>query len=234
MAVTIKSPNAPAADASKKESAPNTKEGPAQQQSAPAGANWMMKGQQAQKAMEQEEEKVKSSGQFQPFRFRLQQGEDASITFLDGDLDEHGFFENLSFVEHTAQRNGTWDNYPCLGEEEGCPLCELAKNKENKVSWGSQVFLFTVIDHRKTQGKNNKVYENEVRLLVAKRKTMAMLMKFANNQGGLAGVTMDVSRSSDNNSPAVGDIWMVQQKNTIKDIQESFQTADKKIEPLDY
>lgn len=166
-------------------------------------------------------------------RFWMKEDSETQITFLDGMLDDDGIFMNPCYSEHNLYMNGNWRNwFPCVAESEPCPLCELAEDRNNKVSRANLVTLFTVIDHSSFES-NGKVYKDQIKLYVAKHDTMKMLLKHAQKNGGLVGCTFDVSRTGEN-SANVGNSFILDQKNDLADIVATFQAPDKPIAPLDY
>lgn len=129
-----------------------------------------------------------------PFRYRMKVGEVKKITFLDGDLDESGFFKNVSLFEHTMQVGNNYPTYVCTEncpdpkDNEPCPCC-LQSGRQPYM-----VCFFTVIDHTGYTNKQGKVVKDITRVFAAKRRTMSILMHIAAKHGGLAGVRFDVMR----------------------------------------
>jgi hypothetical protein len=78
---------------------------------------------------------------------------------------------------------------------------------------------FTIIDHRQFKGKNDKVYQNTKRVLVAKPQSVELLNKHAMKRGGLAGTTWDVSRIGDSNSAAIGTLFDFVDKKPIPELE---------------
>lgn len=190
------------------------------------GIKWMAQGtesakmaQQAEAAAEAEKE---SRGKL--WRFMLKEGEEARITFVDGDPTPDGFLIPPRFYEHTLQLNNRWDNFVCPEKTvpdagHKCPLCASGNR-------AALVALFTVIDHREIQlkgkdGKPGKVIKDQKRLLVAKPKSMELLAKIAQKRGGLARATFDVSRMGDN-SASIGSLFDFVEKNDLQTLQAAF------------
>ncbi len=142
------------------------------------------------------------------WRFWLKPGEEATITFVDGDLSPEGFLLPPRFYEHNLYLNGKHNNMFVCPEKtspesgEKCPICEDPQERPSLVA------LFTVIDHRVFLSKENKQITNRPKLFVAKTQTVEMLNKLAAKLGGLSGQTFDVSRSTSEKSPSVGDLFM--------------------------
>ena len=200
---------------------------PAQQQqpSAPAqSASWFKTGKEAKAAVEEAdrrtEEKREASGR--AWRFYLKEGEEARITFVDGDLDGDGLLRNPVFKEHNLMQNGRYGNFfVCTSDQEPCPICEGGDEP-------SLVQAFTIIDHREVKSKDQtKTYSNMKRLFVAKRNVMKLLQSKASKQGGLVGCTFDVMRSG-SNAPNTGDSFDFVEKNTLPDLQGYFVKEDDK------
>lgn len=201
---------------------------------------FMKTGQSANQLLEKKkaEAEARKESAGNAFRFYLKKGTETTITFLDGELDENGFFKNPGYLEHNLMLNGKWTQLPCVSENEECPLCVLAEDKDKKISRHQMVFLFTVIDHGEYPSSDGtKVYKDQVRLFVAKSKTLALLTKYAGkdeSNPGIQGMTFDVERTDDKNSPAVGDAWMFQQRNDVEDIIDTYNTEQNPVSVLDY
>ncbi len=171
------------------------------------GISWMKKGEASAELAKQQavEAEIAKSEQGKLFRFWLKEGEEASITFVDGALSPEGFLLPPRFAEHNLHLNGSWNNYfvcPAKTDPEAghkCPICESGDKP-------SLISLFTIIDHRSFPGKNNKTWTNTRKLLAAKPITFELLNKIAIKRGGLAGATFDVSRLGDK-AAAVGSMF---------------------------
>ena len=156
------------------------------------------------------------------YRFWLEKGEECMITFVDGDLDKQGFLQPPRWYEHQLFMNGSWNNlFVCpekTNPESGdkCPICEDGDRP-------SLVAAFTVIDHREFKGKNDKVYKDTAKILIAKSQSFELLNKLATKLKGLAGQTFDVSRSKADKSPAIGDMWLPSgDKGDLKSLQQKY------------
>lgn len=187
--------------------------------------SWMKTGAASAKVAEKEqaEAQVRREQQGTTWRFFLKEKEEARITFVDGDLQESEVGLILApprYYEHNLQIGGKWGHtFVCPQKtmpEAGysCPICEAGDRP-------SLVALFTIIDHREVKGKEDKVYKDNKRLLVAKTVTMELLTKIALKRGGLAGATFDVSRMGDN-SAAVGSMFDFLEKNGLAELQAAF------------
>lgn len=182
---------------------------------------WMKKGADSAKIAQQEEaeHQKRKEEQGKMWRFFLKEGEDASITFVDGELSPEGFLLPPRYYEHNLYLNGSWNNYFVCPEktnpESGmkCPICEGGDRP-------SMVALFTVIDHRVFTSKSDtsKTHTNSPKLLVAKSITFELLNKIALKRGGLAGAKFDVSRIGDK-AAAVGSAFDFTDKRPIEELQ---------------
>lgn len=157
-------------------------------------------------------------------RFFVKRGTERRVTFLDGDLDSNGELELVAYMEHNLMMNGHWRNFfPCPGnDEEPCPICE-----ERKLP--AHVAVFTVIDHTKYKDREGKEHKDQKMLLVAKRKTQQILEAIAVKRGGLAGITFDIMRVDEDQSPAVGTMFDFIDKEKVKRVIKKYG-----IEPYDY
>jgi hypothetical protein len=152
------------------------------------------------------------------FRFWLGKGEEARITFVDGDLDSIGRLLPPRFYEHNLLLNGEWNNYFVCTERtnpeagDPCVICPAGDRP-------SLMALFTVIDHRSYQSKDKtKTYVNRRKILAAKPDSFEILYKIAQKRGGLACCTFDVSRMGDK-SPNVGSMFDFVEKNDLDVLQ---------------
>lgn len=153
------------------------------------------------------------------WRFWLKDGEDAALTFVDGDLSAEGFLLPPRYYEHNIKLNGQFGNTfvcpeqtdPSSGHK--CPLCEQGDKP-------SLVALFTIIDHR-SYTKDDKTYTNQRRLLVAKAPSFEMLNKLAIKRGGLAGARFDVSRTGDK-SANIGSMFDFTEKLEIDVLKKKY------------
>jgi hypothetical protein len=147
-------------------------------------------------------------------------GEDARITFIDGNLGPDGFIVPSRWYEHNLLLNGKWFNYFVCPEKtmpdlnDPCPIEETG-------DIATLVAGFTVIDHRSFKGKNDKTYMNERRLLIAKPDSVELLNKLAVKRGGLAGCTFDVSRVG-SLSPNIGSMFDFVEKKPVEDLQKLY------------
>lgn len=157
------------------------------------------------------------------WRFYLKTGESAKITFVDGDLDKDGNLTPVRFYEHNLYMNQEWNNFFLCPEQsnpdsgEKCPIC--ASGDSPKL-----VALFTVIDHRVAKSKKDptKEFKDQKRLLAATPSTFEMFQKLAIKREGLAGVTFDVSRNNDKQSPSVGSLFDFDKKTPVEELKKLY------------
>lgn len=196
--------------------------------SAPAGL--FKKGLAAHAEIKKEDEAAESAKLLgnRMFRFWMNQGEERKITFLDGELDDNGLLDILSYKEHGLKVNGRFTQFVCLEDITGvCPICESGDR-------ASLVGVFTVIDHTPYQiqkgEKAGQVVKDQRKLFVAKRGTLKILQKTAQKRDGLAGCTFDVNRTGDK-SPQVGDMFEFIEKRSLPELVKAYGEA---AQPADY
>ena len=179
---------------------------------------------QVEKA-DQETEKKKAAASVR--RFFLPKDKETQITFLDGDLDEDGLLETVTFWEHNLRLNGRWFNYfTCTQDDEPCPICQGGDTP-------SLVAVFSIIDHTKWVDKNSVSHQHERRLFACKRETFKRLQKLATKRKGLAGVTFDVSRIGEK-SPAVGSDFDFSEKRAMSELIEAYSVTEEDVASYNY
>lgn len=187
--------------------------------------------QQLHKAADQKAEAAKAAyeaGTVRRFFIKREDEEEATITFLDGDLDDDGMLDAVTLWEHNLKINGKWGNiHPCTQLQEECPICEGGDNPY-------LITLFTIIDHREWTDKNGNKHSNERKLFACKREVFKRLQKIAAKRGGLAGCTFEVSRSPSDKSPATGDSFDFVEKRTLKQIAKALGLDAEESVPYDY
>ena len=214
-----------------------TKVTPAATPTPTANANlaWAKSGSSAHAEMAKYEKEVAISQEQNKkmWRFWVPEGEEARITFVDGNISADGNIDFFMFYEHNLMLNGKWGNtFVCTKDIEPCPICAAGDKP-------SFVGVFTVIDHREFKAKDGKIYKDSPRLFVAKKDTIKMLQNLGVKRGGLAGCTFDVVRTGEK-SASVGSMFDFQEKNKLEDLQAKYQrkNADGKMEtffvPADY
>lgn len=187
-------------------------------------AHWSTRGGAAAKAFANEESQKEAQREQsnKMWRFYLKEGQEARITFIDGNLDETGALDAFSFPQHQVFANGRWNNFFVCTKHEGyCPLCESGDVP-------ARVAVLTVIDHRETKSKDGtKTYRDQKRLFVMKHDTYQILQNMAKKRGGLAGITVDVMRTGDR-SPNVGNHFDFIEKNPVEKLRQAFTKKVKK------
>lgn len=194
---------------------------------------WLKRGAAKKEALEKEEamaiKRKEERGAVR--RFWMREEEETSITFLDGDLDEHGLVDCPVWLEHTVRVAGKWDNFCCVSEKEPCPICAMPKQYYTLVGG------LTIIDHSKFEGRDGTVYQDQLKLFVAKQGSLSQLRKHAKANGGsLAGCTFEVSRTNDK-AARVGDVFIFQEKHTLEYLQKKYGKPGESaqaIVPLNY
>lgn len=117
----------------------------------------------------------------------------------------------VTVYEHNIKLNGKWGNrFTCLEHlEKPCPLCEYAA--KHKSGGRTKVMYFNVIDLTKTVGKDGTVYENQVKIVPAKKDTIDILrrrIEACQRRGqDIKGMKFAIYRASTTKSAAVGNDW---------------------------
>ena len=190
-------------------------------------------GKQAQD--EQAKETVKNEARKAEYdlmwRFRLNDGEERKITFLDGSLTENGVIEAPCWHEHTLNIGGKFPRYTCTESVEPCPICASG-------DVATFVRCLTVIDHTPHTIQNGanagKEIKNTRKLFVMKQGTWDLLALQATKRNGLAGITYEVSRHGDK-SPNVGSAFdFVEKFDSPEDLAKKYHLALADVEPADY
>jgi hypothetical protein len=137
-------------------------------------------------------------------RFYMSAGEEKTVTFLDGMLDEDGMLGFMSFNEHTIQTGAKkWEEVVCLAEQEICPAC-TAGHKSYYVG------VFTVINHTPyiiQSGPNaGKKLGDRRELYCAKLGTLRTLQTYAAKWGGLKGWKVEITRVTEKDAK-VGNLF---------------------------
>lgn len=194
--------------------------------------SWLKRGKSAAVAAKKEEarQKQRQEDSNKLFRFRLQEGESATITFLNGELMDDGdgnpIFDLYHVYEHEvwgfAKKGPSY--FVCVQEEEACPLCQ----DENYASYCA---MFLVIDHRGFDKQSGEHVEYSRKLFVAKPQSIKKLMLAAKKRNGLTGYTCEVSRSS-KKAARVGDDFEWTEKRTLQQLAKEYPDA-KPLEEMD-
>jgi len=182
--------------------------------------SWMKTGKSAKDTMHKEDaaEQKRKEEQGKLWRFWMPEGNQTSITFLDGHLDDDGVLDMLMYYEHQVFMNGRWTNwFVCTAEEEPCPICEGGNNR-------SLVGALTVIDHTEFTTNSGEHKKDVRRLFVPKRQTIKQLQMIAAKRGGLAGATFDVMRTGDK-SPGCGSVFDFTEKRSFAELKKLYPEA---------
>lgn len=199
-------------------------------------------------AMKRDEDraKSKSSGQYMPFRFWQQRGDDCEIVILDNSM-EDAFWRQ----EHNLQIGGKWGNYErCIAESGPCPHCE-AGNRSSLV-----VLLSVLVLRPYKNKKTGKVTNYTKMLLPLKRQQYAEFDRIEaiamRKHGTLRGTCLIMKREDEENAFSTGMPVNNEDGNIINDwldekaLQKEFghdaikkdgkvlKKADEDIEAFDY
>lgn len=193
---------------------------------------WLKKGREAEEELKKADAAAEARGADNVFRFWIPYDEPDSerrITFLDGDVDDDGLLTLPMYYEHNVYMNGRWGNhFVCLAAETSCPICESGESNAGLVG------VATVVDHTpyviKSGDRKGEEIKDQRKLFVCPRGTVKLLHKIAKKRGGLAGVTLDVSRSG-KKAARVGDMFDFVAKTDMKKIREKL---GEETEPFDY
>lgn len=197
--------------------------------------SWMKSGATANAELVKEDEKAQARQSMydqqknRVFPFFIKPGEEAEITFLDGDLIEEGadagILDLLTYRQHTVNVGGKWQDFVCTSDTEPCPICA----EDNTPAY---VGVFTVIDHSSYISKTNgKEYKDTQKLFVAKRGTLKKLQKYATKFGGLRGLTFEVSRDDQKGARVGTDFITNGVKKTDAELESLYGPNSK---PVDY
>lgn len=188
---------------------------PAEKKAAPTG--WFKTGAAVADAVKKEEKRIEKriEESKKMWRFHLKDGEEATITFVDGNMAPNGVLDAFTYREHTMNINGTWNNhFVCTSDSEHqCPICDSGDDP-------SLVHVMTVIDHTPKKGKKG-IYKDMPRLFVAKHKTFQTLQSLAAISKGLAGCTFKVKRVGES-AANVGNEFNFIEKNPIKVLAKKY------------
>lgn len=164
--------------------------------------------------------------------FSCPEGEERSITFLDGDLDEHGRLEVYGADIHRMKLNGYWKTFLCTMEEEDvCPACNAGEKPQLRG-------YLTVLNHTpytiQSGPKKGEVLKHEKQLFAAPVKIITMLTTMAKKRGGsLRGCRFDVQRTGDK-EPGVGNVFDFQEKLSMDEVMKKYKLDADRVTPADY
>lgn len=137
-----------------------------------------------------EEQAAERAARAGAFNFFIKKGESARIVFLE---DEPGAL----VYQFTHKIGDRFEDFICQGD--ASEYRDLEKRP-------TLVGYFTIIQLGEFKGKNG-VVKNPKRTLAAKSQTLDILKRHFAKRGGLYGRVFEVSRSNNDKSPAVGDMW---------------------------
>lgn len=124
---------------------------------------------------------------------------------------------------------GQLEHFPCVAENEPCPICENGAAKTKKKLVGG----LTIIDHRPYTLKNGpdagKTIPFQRRLYIPTRTTISALQMWGGKWGGLRGMTVDCIRSKDTEAN-VGNVWAPVEKYDPQELLDTFGEAAKPTE----
>ncbi|AUR81129.1 hypothetical protein Ares1_0036 [Vibrio phage Ares1] len=197
-----------------------------------ASSSFLKRGDDARKALlqqdAQQEQEKEIRGNYQ--NFYLKAGSQATITFLDGDLDKDGLLDMPLMYLHSVYHagmgtNGRRINLVCTQDSEGdCPICAYDK--------AQLVGCLTVIEHTEYETAEGTV-TNPRRLFFPKRQTMRELQDAAAQLKGLRGYQFKVRRHS-KKSPIVGDeLELVADRIPEEKLKQVFDACSGS-DPIDY
>ncbi len=185
-------------------------------------SSFLKRGSDAQEHLAQAEAKdeLRKSQQGKIRRFFITDknlGDDFRITFLDGDLTpDKGMLDVPIWDEHTLTWQGSMQHFVAPDPADGPDPIEEFTGKS-----AATVFGLTIIDHTGYTDRKGKVWNNQRRLFVGKRRTLNQLVKIAQKRGGLVGCTFDISRSS-GDVASVGDMFEFVEKNALEDLAAEY------------
>ncbi len=188
----------------------------------------------------------KANGNYMPFRFWQQRGDECEIVILDNSM-EDAFWRQ----EHNLQIAGKWGNYePCIAESGPCPHCEAGNRS-------SLVVLLSVLVLRPYKNKKTGKVSNYTKMLLPlKRQQYAEFDRIEaiamRKHGTLRGTCLLMYREDEENAFSTGMPVNNEDGNIINDwldekaLQKEFghdaikkdgkvlKKADEDIEPFDY
>ena len=202
----------------------------------PGGLSFLKTGSAAAEAVAEAEAKAELAKQEQGklWRFFMGEGEDRTITFLDGDLDADGLLASPVWWEHMLQFNGNWEQFACTAEQDQsqpCPICESG----NKPYLATALTIIDHTPHKVKSGPNaGKIIKNTRKLFVAKRTTAAQMTKHAVKRNGLAGCTYDVSRVGDKSANIGSEFEFSEKADSLASLAQKYGLELADVQPANY
>lgn len=191
------------------------------------GVTFLKRGSESQKAADDHKQQrdIRKSTMGKMFRFWLNRNKESRVVFIDGEIDEQGFLVPPRAWEHkhfSGGNNRGPDYYLCPEKNDPqsgarCPLCADG-------DYPAFNSYFTVIDipPEPYKTKDGAVHTFARRLFVAPSTVMDKLLKLAQKTGGLAGQAFDISRSDNEKSSRVGDLFIPIERKTPKEWAAQF------------
>lgn len=126
-----------------------------------------------------------------PRRFWLENESSAKVTLLDN--------PEFFVYEHNLKLGGKYHNYfTCLQQIDTCPICESGDSP-------SFILVATVINHKKFEGKDGKVFKNQKQLIVFKSKAKEKILRQLEKKGNLRFTVWELSRGSSSTECSTGE-----------------------------
>jgi hypothetical protein len=149
-------------------------------------------------------------------RFRLGEGEEAVIVFVD----DVGFYAKI----HQFELDGSWGNFAtCVKDFEPCAICNAGKKPVYTAH-------YTIIDTRSFTRKDGTVIKNTKVLFPAKGSAINIIADLKKKYGSLVGYAFKVKRYS-KNDPNCGNFFELVKERRINLVKSFGPDADK---PYDY
>lgn len=178
--------------------------------------SWYSQGQEAVvKQVEMYEERKKNRA---PNRLWLPPNTSRGVIFLD----EEGF----SFMEHNVKNGNRWEQFTCLGPNNGCPICAAGDKPY-------QITVFSIIDLSEWADKKGVIHKNEKIIHALKATNAFSLLEKKKRWGGLIGTQVIVTRKDDKDSSAGSDFEPGMNAGRIMKFKLN-PTANEAHRPFDY
>jgi hypothetical protein len=188
------------------------------------GKSWFQIGEEGEKRAVLEDKKAKARRDSSPWSFRLKNGENGFIIWLDTPK----FYCSI----HTVKDGRAYKTETCLGDFDTCPICEQGNN-------AAYVMVGTVIDRRSFDKKDGSgVVKDQKRLFIAKAKARSVLQRRVKAQGG--DIKFCLFQAFRGNSPtecATGEDFEFKKRVSeaaIRKLCPAGEDVEKWIKPFDY
>jgi hypothetical protein len=176
--------------------------------------NWFSKGKEVVQQNVDVAEEIKKNRA--PYRVWIKPNAEITVIYLDD--------EGFTFQEHAVQNGDRWEQYSCLGSNNGCPLC-ASGNRAYSIT------LFSIIDCSRWVSTKGEVHENEKKIHAVKSHSALTLLNKKERWGGLVGKKVILSRKGEKDSAAGSDFEPVMKDGKILKYKLS---DDPKWKPFDY